>query len=132
MCDSCEADDAAREYAEPLRQAGCDTLILGCTHYPFLIRAIRNVVGPDIGIVDPAEETVDEAYRILLDAGLLNSPNTEPAHAYYTTASPRRFERLGGRFLGNPVCVRELTWGMDLRDDIWQEMTAGRTMNSVR
>lgn len=132
MCDSISAEEAAREYVEPLIQSGCDTLILGCTHYPFLIDAICGAAGCDITIVDPAEETTVQAYGILKNAGLLNSSEKEPARAYFTTAFPERFESLGGRFLEMKVDVRELKWGIDLREHIWSETMAEQIMNSAR
>ncbi len=116
-CDSPEADAAAREYVEPLVHVGCRVLVLGCTHYPFLLRAIRKAAGPDVIIVDPAEETALEAANILFDAGMLNPPHAEPVHAYYTTGSPEQFAGLGGQFLGKPIHeVRKLTWEMTLRE----------------
>lgn len=132
MCGSSSADEAAREYVEPLIRAGCDTLILGCTHYPFLLDAICGAAGSDIKIVDPAEETTVQAREILRNAGLLNSSETEPARAYFTTAFPERFESLGGRFLGMKVDARELAWGIDMRENIWSEMMAEQTMSSAR
>jgi glutamate racemase len=132
MCGSSDADDAAHEYVAPLKKAGCDTLILGCTHYPFLMDAICGAAGCDIKIIDPAEETTVQAYEILKNAGLLNSSKTEPARAYITTAFPERFESIGGRFLGMKVDVRELKWGIDLREHIWSEMMAEQTTSSAR
>ena len=130
--DSHEADAAAREYVEPLLDAGCRALVLGCTHYPFLIRAIRAAAGPDIAIIDPAEETAMEAANILFDAGLLNPPQAEPAHAYFTTGSPEQFAELGGRFMGKPIDeVQRLTWGLELRETQWQEKTDERTIKSA-
>ncbi len=128
MCDTAEADDAVREYVEPLLSAGCRTIVLGCTHYPFLMRAIRAAVGPDVTIIDPAEETAIEAANILFDAGMLNSPHAEPAHACFTTGSPSQFADLGGRLIGRPMGeVQKTTWGIELQEIAWQEKTAGQT-----
>ncbi len=60
-----EAEAAARTYVAPLTAAGCRTIILGCTHYPFLRRAIEAAAGPDVRIVDPAEETARTLQSIL-------------------------------------------------------------------
>lgn len=56
-----EIEAAAREYLIPLKQAGVDTLILGCTHYPFISSVIQEVMGPDVVLIDPARETAAEA-----------------------------------------------------------------------
>lgn len=115
--DTQDADEAAREYVKPLINAGCRVLVLGCTHYPFLMRAIRKAAGPDVVIVDPAEETALEAANILFDAGLLSPSHAEPVHSYFTTGSPEQFAALGGQFLGRPIDeVRKLTWEMTLRE----------------
>lgn len=132
MCDTAEADEVAREYVTPLLAAGCRTLILGCTHYPFLMCAIRKAAGPDVTIIDPAEETAVQAANILFDAGLLSPPHAEPVHAYFTTGCPDHFAELGSRFLGKPVNeVQKSTWGLELREIECQETTVGRITNSA-
>lgn len=131
-CDSPEADAAAREHVQPLLDAGCRTIILGCTHYPFLERAIRKVAGQDTAIIDPAEETAVEAANILFDSGMLNPPHAEPAHAYFTTGLPEQLSSLGSRFLGRPIAeVQRISWGLELRAIEWQEKTAGQTIKSA-
>lgn len=60
-----EAESAAREYLVPLLEAKVDTLILGCTHYPFLTNTIRKIVGSKVSIVDPARETAIDALHLL-------------------------------------------------------------------
>src|SRR5204863_3366692 len=52
--------DAVTEYAEPLKQAGCDTVILGCTHYPLIRPVFQRVFGRDVTLVFSAEETARE------------------------------------------------------------------------
>lgn len=131
-CDSPEADAAAREYVQPLLDAACRTIILGCTHYPFLERAIRKVAGPDIAIIDPAEETAVEAANILFDSGMLNPPHAEPLHAYFTTGLPDQLSLLGSRLLGRPIAeVQRISWGLELRAIEWQEKTVGQTIKSA-
>ena len=131
-CSSPEAEAAARGYVEPLLAAGCRTLILGCTHYPFLMDVIRRVAGPEVAIVDPAEETAAEAADILHEAGLANSADAVPEHVYLTTGSPAQFAELGSRFLGRTICdVRRISWGLDLGVIEWQEKMAGQTTKSA-
>lgn len=64
-----QIDEAVAEYLLPMK--GIDTLILGCTHYPFIDRSIRNIIGADVQIVDPAKDTANTAYEILRKAGQL-------------------------------------------------------------
>ncbi|HUV03965.1 MAG TPA: glutamate racemase [Armatimonadota bacterium] len=132
MCDSPEAEEAAREYLKPLLAAGCRTLVLGCTHYPFLTDAISRVAGPETAIVDPAEETAAEAADILHEAGLADSVDAEPEHVYLTTGRPDQFSELGSRFLGRTIRgVRRIDWGLDLGAIQWQEKMAGQTTKSA-
>ena len=56
-----EIETAAREYLKPLTDSGVDTLILGCTHYPFISPLIREIMGPEVVLIDPARETAAEA-----------------------------------------------------------------------
>lgn len=50
-----EAEAAVRSHLQPVLDQGADTLVLGCTHFPFLLEVIRSVAGPDVEIVDPSE-----------------------------------------------------------------------------
>ena len=133
MWDSPEAEEAVCEYLEPLLSAGCKTLILGCTHYPFLMEAVRKIAGSDVTLIDPSEETAREAANILFDVGILNPPHVEPTHVYFTSAAPDKFAELGSRFLGRTICgVRHITWGLDLGAIEWQEKMAAQMMKSAR
>ncbi len=61
--------DAVRKHLEPVLAAGVDTLVLGCTHYPFLIDHIRAVTGPGITIIDPAPAVARQVQRLAGPAG---------------------------------------------------------------
>ncbi|GAA5519390.1 glutamate racemase [Demequina sediminis] len=97
--------EVAREYLAPVQEAGVDTLILGCTHYPLLAGAIGYVMGPDVTLVDSASETARDVYRVLAANGLENSGATPPSHRFSATGPRDRFEALAQRFLG-PVVTR--------------------------
>ncbi|MFY9174364.1 MAG: glutamate racemase [Peptococcia bacterium] len=90
--------DAVRDYYRPLEEKGVDSLILGCTHYPFLLPVIDRIVGPKVQVINPARETVSRAAEILRDLGLL-AKNTQPQHKYYVSGEPLKFRALGSRFL---------------------------------
>ncbi|MBL3686805.1 glutamate racemase [Leucobacter zeae] len=93
---------AAEEYLAPLVAQGIDTLVLGCTHYPFLRGAIRQVVGPDVALVSSDIETAGEVYEVLTDRGLLRAPGAgEPELRYEATgADTAGFVELARRMLG--------------------------------
>lgn len=122
--DSLDAVAAVREHVTPLLEDGCTTLILGCTHYPYLRKIIEDVAGEGISVVDPSEEVANEAAKILLERGELNPEHVEPVHSYYTTASPKSFVQHGSRFLaGEHFCAERIFWGVDLRIMRCQEKT---------
>lgn len=62
--DDPEVEDLVRRHLEPVLEAGADTLILGCTHYPFLSHHIRRVAGPEIEIIDPAPAVAKQVERL--------------------------------------------------------------------
>jgi glutamate racemase len=94
----------AEEYLAPLRHAGVDTLVLGCTHYPFLEGAISYVMGPDVSLVSSDTETAKDVYRQLVSRDLLAGPDAEPHHVYEATgASADEFLRLAHRLMGREV-----------------------------
>ena len=93
-------DIVLKEYLTPLRAAGVDTLVLGCTHYPLLRPAIAGVMGPDVALVD-----VGEACARLVAEDLarqdLRAERTEPGcHRFYVSDSTGGFGRLATNFLG--------------------------------
>jgi glutamate racemase len=98
---SAELIEVTRGYLEPLLKAGCDTLILGCTHYPLLTGAISYVAGDGVTLVSSADETAKDVYRVLRDRGLAAPPGKGQArHRFRTTGDAELFARLGRRFLG--------------------------------
>jgi glutamate racemase len=95
---------AAHEYLDPLVEAGVDTLVLGCTHYPLLTGVISYVVGEDVELVSSAEETAKDVYRTLAAQGLLRSDELPPPkHRFVATGDPEPFAHLGRRILGPEV-----------------------------
>ncbi|GAB2458054.1 glutamate racemase [Xylanimonas ulmi] len=99
---------AAHRYLDPVRDAGVDTLVLGCTHYPLLAGAIAYAMGEDVTLVSSAEETAKDVYRVLVARGLERSPEAgEPRHRFLSTGDTESFEHLARRFLGPEVRLVE-------------------------
>jgi glutamate racemase len=92
------------EYLEPLLRHDIDTLVLGCTHYPLLKKAIRSVVGARVSLIDSAESCA-EFVRERLDAmGLLVRKRRRAALIRpYVTDETERFAELAERFLNAPI-----------------------------
>lgn len=95
---------AAQEYLAPIKQAGVDTLILGCTHYPLLTGAIAFEMGEHVTLVSSAEETAKDVYRTLMKNDLERDPTAgEPNHRFQSTGNAQTFATLARRFLGPEV-----------------------------
>jgi glutamate racemase len=90
----------AREYLEPLRAAGVDTLVLGCTHYPLIKPLLGRVLGPGVQLIDSAEETAAAVHDELARQGLLAPPGGPAAHQFVVSDDEPRFRAVGARFLG--------------------------------
>lgn len=91
---------SATGYLAPLREAGVDTLILGCTHYPLLTGLLQRVMGPDVVLISSAEETAKDVYTVLVANDLLRKDSAPPAYEFYASGDEEEFGRLGPRFLG--------------------------------
>jgi glutamate racemase len=100
--------DAVREYARPLQEAGVDTVILGCTHYPLIRPVLERALGRGTVLIFSAEETAREVAETLARKGTANTPGREGTTRFLTTGSPAEFRELGARFLQLPVDDVEL------------------------
>ncbi len=98
-----EVIGAVREYAAPLRQVGCDTVILGCTHYPLLRPIFQRAFGRDVTLVFSADETAREVAETLARKGFANLSDRDGTYRFLTTGDPTLFRSLGERFLQLPL-----------------------------
>ena len=98
----------AERLLAPVRGHGVDTLLLGCTHYPYLARVISDVVGPDVTLVSSADETAFAVLHTLGGLGLLRSPSaTRGTHRFLSSGDVGWFAELGARFLGPELRAAE-------------------------
>lgn len=102
QAESEEAEAAACTYVAPLVSAGCETLVLGCTHYPFLRRPIASAAGPEITVIDPAEETAAALENTLLENGSA-SDRLDAPHEFFASGDTDGFAELGSAFLGRRI-----------------------------
>src|SRR5581483_7914728 len=98
-----DTTDAVREYAAPLKEAGCDTVILGCTHYPLLRPVFQRAFGRDVTLVFSADETAREVAETLARKGFENDIAREGSYRFRTTGDPALFRALGECFLQLPL-----------------------------
>ncbi len=98
-----QTTEAVREYAQPLKVADVDTVILGCTHYPLIRPIFQRVFGRDVTLVFSAEETAREVAETLARKGIENDPRREGSYRFLTTGDVGLFRELGQRFLQLPL-----------------------------
>lgn len=122
-----EVLEAAEEYLAPLRNAGVDTLVLGCTHYPFLRGAIGYVMGEGVTLVSSDDETAVDVYRQLVQRDQLATGSAVATYTYEATgAATDDFTELANRLMGHEVRdvqlvqtgVIELPWLADLDGEV--------------
>jgi glutamate racemase len=95
-------------YVFPLLERGADTIVLGCTHYPFLQSLIEAMAGPGVAIIDPGEAIARELRRRLEHAGLLSCEERQGMERFWTSDSPESARLLFSQLWPGEVEVRAL------------------------
>jgi len=100
------------EAVEPLLAEGIDSLVLGCTHYPFVLATIREVCGPGVEVLDPAPAVARQVARVLAERGVSPVPGLGvPGTVVCFTSGPQEgLRRLLPSLLGEPAGVLEVAW----------------------
>lgn len=91
----------ATEYLSPMKQAGIDTLILGCTHYPILKDIIADIMGSAISLIDSGAEVARVAYTLLKESNLLNPSSEVGKSSYFVSDDPTDFKNNANKILNN-------------------------------
>ena len=92
-------ETVAREYLEPLKETGIDTLILGCTHYPLLAEIIGDIMGPGVTLVSAGEESAFELKRMLKARDLRADEDRQGESEFYVSDRAEDFENIASVFL---------------------------------
>jgi glutamate racemase len=98
----------AREYLAPLRQAGIESLVLGCTHYPLLKPLLGRVLGAEVRLIDSAEETARAVSEQLARDNLTAPPGSAVQHRFAVSDDEVRFRAVGSRFIGEKLAGAEV------------------------
>jgi glutamate racemase len=98
-----ETERAARECVAPLKAAGVDTVILGCTHYPLITPMLRRLLGPQVALINSAEEIAREVGEILERKGIGNASGREGDYRFFASGDLGEFKEVGARFLQLPI-----------------------------
>ncbi|MBM7050975.1 MULTISPECIES: glutamate racemase [unclassified Rothia (in: high G+C Gram-positive bacteria)] len=93
--------ETARQYLQPLKDAGVDTVVLGCTHYPLLTGVISYLMGDDVTLVSSSEESAKDVFRALVEHSMERSAELPTSHEFLATGETETFDRLVHRFLGS-------------------------------
>jgi glutamate racemase len=108
--DAPETESILRLALHPMLEQGIDTVVLGCTHYPFVIPLIERITGKNVRVIDPAPAVARQTGRLLASAGMRQPAGTKAAVAYYTTAAAESMQKLLPKLLGESGVVKSLRW----------------------
>jgi len=90
---SAELRRMLQSYVDPLLANGCDTIILGCTHYPFLKPMLREMIPADISLIDTGAAVARQLQRLLAERDLLGAGPNRPVR-FWTSADPQYFQNI--------------------------------------
>jgi glutamate racemase len=112
-----ETEAALRAWVEPLLGRGADTLVLGCTHYPFVRPTLERICGPGVRVIDPAPAVARQLGRVLERAGLVVSADRPGRVSCFTSGSVEALGKVLARLGEEAVEVRGVVWeGERLRE----------------
>lgn len=100
---------------EPMLERGIDTVVLGCTHYPFVIPVIESICGPGVRVIDPAPAVARQVRRVLEAAGARISSGNDAHATYYTSGDLSAFANLLARLTGETSAPRGFVWDVSVR-----------------
>ncbi|MGA9531291.1 MAG: glutamate racemase [Anaerolineales bacterium] len=99
-----------RQALEPLIAEDIDTLVLGCTHYPFVVPVIKELVGPGVRVIDPGPAVARQVRRRLDDLDLEAAADRESTITFITTAKSPRLATLASQLIGQPGEMQSASW----------------------
>lgn len=108
--DGAETRKILEDALKPMLAQNIDTIVLGCTHYPFVIPLIQEIVGPSVRVIDPAPAIARQTKRLLQEHGWLSEGLERSAVDFYTSGDPASMQALLPKFLGKSGQVRQASW----------------------
>lgn len=96
------------KYLLPMLAQGADTVVLGCTHYPFLVPLIQNIAGERVSIIDPAAAIASELRRRLESVALLSAKGEGGSERFWTSGKVEKVQPVIAHLWGAPVGVESL------------------------
>jgi glutamate racemase len=110
LFDADEAIHIVKASIGPLLDKPLDCLILGCTHYPFLVDSIGKVMGPDVTLISSADETAREISTILYHRGMLAATGRLPIHQFFCSGEPELFKQIAQTWLREQISITPVVW----------------------
>jgi len=107
---SAETYETVRSSIGHLRHFPMDTLILGCTHYPFLAETISEVMGQSVKLISSADETAREINMILQEKNKLARGDMVPLHQFFCSGNPLLFKSIAQQWLGEHIRMTPVVW----------------------
>ena len=98
---------------QPMLEKNIDTVVLGCTHYPFVIPLIEQIVGESVRVIDPAPSVARQAKRLLEAQGLKNLPQEPVSPRFFTSGDSAAMKSLLPLLLGEEGVVESVAWKND-------------------
>jgi glutamate racemase len=98
----------------PMLEKNIDTVVLGCTHYPFVIPLIQQIVGENVRVIDPAPAVAKQAARLLEARGTRNKSGPKGDVKFYTSGDPESLKSLLPTLLGELGEIQKVDWLNDL------------------
>lgn len=108
--DTPDTESLLRGWLQPMLDAGADTVVLACTHYPFVIETIRRIVGPQVNVIDPAPAVARHVARVLGERGLLKALAAHATHRFLTSGQAADMERLLEQLVAAQARPEVLRW----------------------
>ncbi len=110
-------------FLQPIREANADTIVLGCTHYPFVIEAIRRLA-PGVNVIDPAPAVARQVDRVLVERGLLCEEPRSGEHLFVTSGDLDQFRQRLQTLVNVETPGRRAVWSAD-QSSLTEETTDG-------
>ncbi|MHA0857416.1 glutamate racemase [Paenibacillus sp. CMAA1364] len=112
-----ETTDVVKQSLENIRSTSIDCLILGCTHYPFLMDTIQEVMGSKVKLISSADETAREISTILYDKGQLAKNDESPIHQFICSGDGEIFKKIATQWLGEHIQRTPVEWQVTKFDE---------------
>ncbi len=108
--DSSKTIEILRKALNPMIDAGVDTVVMGCTHYPFVIPQIQKIVGPGVRVIDPAPAIARQTGRLLVERGWLDQSTASVPPRFYTSGETEGMRELIVQLLQEESIVHQIEW----------------------